>query len=115
MNLLTHLFLLLLSVFAVLTASVASSHAHVGTYHPAPHVTAPATDAFGPDLLLLVSDDPCIPVAECSSDCLGDAAIPHSGHGLPAVLLDAANSPAYPVFGFLRARTSEPRAPPHLV
>ncbi len=115
MSLLTHLFLMLLSVFAVLSASVASSHAHLGAYHPAPHVTAPATGSAEPDLLLLASDDPCVALVECSSDALGDAAITHSRHGLPAVLIDAANSPAYPFFGFLRGRTSEPRAPPHMV
>ncbi|MBB6464334.1 hypothetical protein HNQ96_000181 [Aminobacter lissarensis] len=111
---LTRLLLLLLPVFAALTASVASSHAQAVGYHPEARLSAAdssyrlADDPFA----LPACSDTCLPVAESSGDGSDDGALLRISSAVPAVDLSSGLLSIDPFFSFLRYRTSEPRAPP---
>ncbi|MDH4988566.1 hypothetical protein QEZ47_24230 [Aminobacter anthyllidis] len=111
---LTRLLLLLLPVFAALTASVASSHAQAGGYHPEARLSAPdsshrlADDPFA----LPACSDTCLPLAESNGDGSDDGALLRVSSAVPAVDLTGGSQSIDPLFSFLRYRTSEPRAPP---
>ncbi|GAA2877340.1 hypothetical protein [Aminobacter niigataensis] len=111
---LAHLFLLLLPVFAALTASVASSHAHFSNQDESPQLSAgdaPYTEPADPFALPMWSDS-CVTLAEGNCDLADDNGLLRAAHGLPIAAIDSAASPAGSPFNFLRARTSAPRAPP---
>ncbi|GAA4117913.1 hypothetical protein GCM10023067_22280 [Aminobacter aganoensis] len=111
---LTHLFLLLLTVFAALSASVASSQAHFSNQDESPQLSVgdvPYTEPADP-FALLAWGDSCVPMAEGNCDGADDSGLLRAGHGLPIAAIDSAASPAGSPFNFLRARTSAPRAPP---
>ncbi len=111
---LTRLFLLLLPVFAALTASVASSHAESVGYHPEARLSAAdssyrlADDPFA----LPACGDTCLPLAESNGDGSDDGALLRVSSAVQAVDLTSGSQSIDPLFSFLRYRTSEPRAPP---
>lgn len=114
---LTHLFLLLLTVFAALTASIASSQAHFSNQDESSQLSvgeARHTEPADP-FALLTWGDLCVPLAEGNCDAADDGGLLRAAHGLPIAAIDSAASPAGSLFNFLRARTSAPRAPPALV
>ena len=107
---LAHLLFLLFSVFAVLTASVASGHAHQAMSGAQAQLTSGDAAACCDNLLaLFVEDDERLALAECDDD---DGTPVQFRHGLPTEAIGAAGSPVPSRFTLLRARTSAPRAPP---
>lgn len=108
---LAHLFFLLLSVFAVLTVSVAYSQALPANHDVRPHLATNGTAPSADDLLVLFSDDDDR-LALVESDGTDDFPAPRIGEGLPATTINPIFVPAGAYFNFLRGRTSAPRAPP---
>jgi hypothetical protein len=112
--LLMRLLLLLLPVFAALTASVASSHAQAAGYHPEAHLSAEDSSFKGSDdpFALPACSETCLTLAESCGDGSDDGALLRAAHAVPTVELSGGSQPIDPLFSFLRYRTSEPRAPP---
>lgn len=102
---------LLLSLFAVLTATTASAH----TVHPTNHTidahASTATDQADEQQILFLGDE-TFALAECGCDSFDEGSALAAEYGPPASDIGKAGLPAYPLFDFLRARTSAPRAPP---
>lgn len=102
---------LLLSLFAVLTASTASAH----TVHPV-GLTLDAKASTGADQAdeqqILFLGDETFALVECSCDGFDEGSAPAADYGPLGSTIGKAGQPTYPLFDFLRARTSAPRAPP---
>ncbi|WP_131922254.1 hypothetical protein [Aminobacter aminovorans] len=104
----------MLPLFAALSVSVASTHAHAAGYHPEANLSASegtyrVTDDPGalPDCI-----DSCLALAELNGDGSDDSALLRVTNAIPAVDLTRGSLAIDPLFSFLRYRTSEPRAPP---
>ncbi|WP_432287546.1 hypothetical protein SLT36_11510 [Aminobacter sp. BA135] len=113
-SLLSRLLLLLLPLFAALSVSVASTHAHAAGYHPEANLsvgegTYRVNDDPG---ALPACSDTCLALAELNGDGSDDSALLRVTSALPAVDLTSGSLAIDPLFSFLRYRTSEPRAPP---
>ncbi|WP_378949655.1 hypothetical protein [Mesorhizobium sp. ANAO-SY3R2] len=107
---LAHLFFLLFSAFAVLTASVASGLAQQGMADAQAQLAQGNSAACYDNLLVfLAEDDHRLALAECDGD---DGPPIQFRHDLPTEAINAAGSPVPSSFNLLRARTSAPRAPP---
>jgi len=106
--------LLLLPLFAALSVSVASTHAHAAGYHPEPNLSAAeGTYRIADDSgALPACSDTCLALAELNGDGSDDSALLRVTSAIPAVDLTAGLLAIDPLFSFLRYRTSEPRAPP---
>jgi hypothetical protein len=113
-SLLSRLLFLLLPLFAALSVSVASTHAHASGYHPEANLSASeGTYRVTDDPAALPGcSDTCLALAECSGDGSDDSALLRVANTLPAVDLTSGALAIDPLFSFLRYRTSEPRAPP---
>ncbi|WP_269930556.1 hypothetical protein [Aminobacter sp. HY435] len=100
---------LLLSFFAVLSASVASAH----TAHASNHELR-ASDSAGPadEQQTLFLGDETLALAECSGDGFDESSAPEAAYGYLASSIGKSTLPAFPLFDFLRVRTCAPRAPP---
>jgi hypothetical protein len=113
-SLLSCLLLLLLSLFAALSVSVASTHAHAAGYHPEANLSLDeGTDRVTDDPgTLPACSDTCLALAELNGDGSDDSALLRIANTLSAVDLTSGSLAIDPLFSFLRYRTSEPRAPP---
>lgn len=110
---LARLLLVLFSVFAAQATSVALAVPHQAIVDV--HVRMASNSGPTSDdqlLVLFAEDDKRLVLAECDGG--DDNPVLPARRSLPAATIDAAKSPAGPLFNFLRHRTKAPRAPPAL-
>lgn len=102
---------LLLSLFAVLTATTASAHTVHPTSHTLDAVASTANDQADEQQILFLGDE-TFALVECGCDSFDEGSAPTAEYDRLTSDIGKAALPAYPLFDFLRARTSAPRAPP---
>lgn len=104
---------MLLSLFAVLSASVASPHTVHASNHTLEQQASVAHDRAEEPQILFLGDE-ALALAECNCDGFDESTAPEQVHRRSAETTGKSAPPTYPLFDFLRARTSAPRAPPAL-